>query len=148
MVLAPEVKISAGWIRVVLAGRDRNVLPVLLVAVADMEPLVVWKSVLFSVARVLNGTWLLLEAMEGPSAGEGESSSEGSASGWLEAVVSLDTGTSWVSLAEEAGDDLTVPEVPVTPLLEAETSAAHPLLSVADLGGLPPLPVAVAVAEM
>lgn len=86
--------------------------------------------------------------MEGPSAGEGESSSEGSASGWLEAVVSLDTGTSWVSLAEEAGDDLTVPEVPVTPLLEAETSAAHPLLSVADLGGLPPLPVAVAVAEM
>lgn len=148
MVLAPEVKISAGWIRVVLAGRDRNVLPVLLVAVADMEPLVVWKSVLFSVARVLNGTWLLLEAMEGPSAGEGESSSEGSASGWLEAVVSLDTGTSWVSLAEEAGDDLTVPEVPVTPLLEEETSAAHPLLSVADLGGLPPLPVAVAVAEM
>lgn len=91
--MAPEVKISAGWIRVVLAGRDRNVLPVLLVAVADMEPLVVWKSVLFSVARVLNGTWLLLEAMEGPSAGEGESSSEGSASGWLEAVVSLDTGT-------------------------------------------------------
>lgn len=82
--------------------------------------------------------------MEGPSAGEGESSSEGSASGWLEAVVSLDTGTPWVSLAEEAGDDLTVPEVPVTPLLEEETSAAHPLLSVADLGGLPPLPVAVA----
>jgi len=62
MVLAPEVKISAGWIRVVLAGSARTVLPGLLVAVADMEPLVVWKSVLFSVARVLNGTWLLLEA--------------------------------------------------------------------------------------
>lgn len=82
--------------------------------------------------------------MEGPSAEEGESGTEGSASGWLEAVVSLDPGTLWVSLTEEAGGDLTAPEVPVAPLLEAETSAAHPLLFVADLGGLPPLPVAVA----
>lgn len=49
MVLAPEVEMSARWTRVVLAGRDCNVLPVLLVAVVDMESLVAWKpQILFS----------------------------------------------------------------------------------------------------
>lgn len=37
-----------------------------------------------------------------------------------------------------------MPKVLYMPLLDVETSAAHRLLPVADLGGLPPLPVAVA----
>lgn len=37
-----------------------------------------------------------------------------------------------------------MPKVLYMPLMDVETSAAHRLLLVADLGGLPPLPVAVA----
>lgn len=59
MVSAPVVEISAVWASLVLAGRDLNVLPPLLVAVVEMEVLVVGKSVLLSVDRMLNGTWLL-----------------------------------------------------------------------------------------
>lgn len=69
MVSVPEVEISAACASLVLAGRDRNVLPAPLVAVVDMEELVASKSVLFSVVRMLNDARLLPVAV-GPSAGE------------------------------------------------------------------------------
>lgn len=49
-----------------------------------------------------------------------------------------------MSLTEDADEDRIVPKVLYMPLLAAETSAAHRLVPVADPGGLPPLPVAVA----
>lgn len=48
-----------------------------------------------------------------------------------------------MSLTEDADKDRIVPKVLYMPLLDVESSAAHRLL-VADLGGLPPLLVAMA----
>jgi len=59
MVSVPEVEISIACASPVLAGRDLNVLPPPLVAVVETEVLVVGKSVLLSVDRMLNDTWLL-----------------------------------------------------------------------------------------
>lgn len=70
-----------------LAGRDLNVLPPPLVTVVETEVLVIGKSVLLSLDGMLNDTWLLPVAVEGPS--EGECVSEGSATRSVKSVVSL-----------------------------------------------------------
>lgn len=70
MVSVPAVEISVVWASLVLAGRDLNVLPPPLVAVVETEVLVVEKSVLLSVDRMLNDAWLLPVAGEEPSEGE------------------------------------------------------------------------------
>ena len=59
MVSVPVVEISVVWASLVLADRDLNVLPPPLAAVVETEALVVGKSVLLSVDRMLNDTWLL-----------------------------------------------------------------------------------------
>lgn len=70
MFSVPVVTISVFWASVVLAGRDLNVFPPPLVPVVETEVLVVGKLVLCSVDRMLNDTWLLPVAGEGPSKGE------------------------------------------------------------------------------
>lgn len=68
MFSVPVVTISVVWASVVLAGRDLNVFPPPLVPVEEV--LVVGKLVLCSVDRMLNDTWLLPVAGEGPSEAE------------------------------------------------------------------------------
>ncbi|KAJ7419136.1 hypothetical protein BTVI_26549 [Pitangus sulphuratus] len=92
MFSVPAVNISVVWASLMLAGRDLNVLPPLLVPVMDMKVPV-------------------------------------------------------VSLTGDMDKDRIVPEVLYVPLLDVETSAAHGLLVVADLGVLPPLLLPVAEME-
>lgn len=68
----PGVETSVVWARVVLAGRDLNVLPPPLVPAVEMEVLVVRRLFLLSVDTMLNDTWLLPVAGEGPSKEEPE----------------------------------------------------------------------------
>lgn len=93
MVSVPVVDISVVWGSLVLAGRDLNVLPPPLVAVAETEVLVVGKFVLLSVDRRLNDTRLLPVAGEGPSEAEREPVSEGSATRSVKSVISVDPRT-------------------------------------------------------
>lgn len=77
VISVPEVEISAMVTSLVLAGRDLNVLPSPLVAVVEMEVLVVGKSKLnLSIAELLDGWWLLPMAIEVLSVG-GDAVSKG-----------------------------------------------------------------------